>query len=125
MSSPVFQKSEVLVGRVLRATEQFPRRLRGSLCRMIEESALDLDRRLTLAAFEERAGNRPGWQDALSAADREKAALARLLRVSRELGYLAFKPYEQTSEVLEEVGRLIGGWKKRGMAGTHKTHGGG
>ncbi len=44
--------------------------------------------------------------------DVELMKLRAYLRLSQELGYLPFKKYEIWSEMLVEIGKMLGGWMK-------------
>jgi hypothetical protein len=49
----------------------------------------------------------------LRQADVELAMLRYKVRLSRDLKVMDFSGYEHASRLIDEVGRLLGGWKKR------------
>lgn len=44
--------------------------------------------------------------------DVELATLRTYVRISQDLGFLPFKKYENWSKMLDEIGKMIGGWIK-------------
>ncbi|MBM3222079.1 MAG: diversity-generating retroelement protein Avd [Candidatus Rokubacteria bacterium] len=103
--SPAFAKAYDLLKWLLPATARFPRQQRFVLARQIEESAFALHRAL-LRALDER-------ESALADADRELAALRAYLRLACELRFFSVNQYEHAARLVDELGRLIGGWKRR------------
>ncbi|MBM4270010.1 MAG: four helix bundle protein, partial [Deltaproteobacteria bacterium] len=89
---------------------RFPRAQRGLLGRAILDEGL---RMLTLLAATNRAVDRlPGLTEASGRLD----ALRITLRLSNRLGFLSHGAYERLCEIADEVGRMLGGWIKHGMA---------
>jgi hypothetical protein len=107
--SPVFTKAYDLLKWVLPTTARFPRAQRFVLARHVEEAAFGLHRALLRAAADGGSG--------LMDADRELAALRTYLRLSCELRLLSVNQYEHAARLADEVGRLIGGWKRTVRAG--------
>ena len=108
--SPVFVKSFELLKWLLPATAKFPRQQRFVLARQIEESAFGLHRALHAA----RLGPRP----ALAEADCQLAVLRSYLRLACELRFFTVNQYEHAARLVEELGRLVGGWKRRAAGAT-------
>jgi len=51
-------------------------------------------------------------RQALELAQRKLNTLRYLLRLAKDLGLLGSEPYGYAAERLEELGRMIGGWRK-------------
>jgi hypothetical protein len=49
----------------------------------------------------------------LRRADAKLEMLRTCLRLSMELGFLPFGQYEHASKMVVEVGRLLGGWRRK------------
>ena len=104
--SPIFARCDELVVWVLRATVRYPRHYRAALGRTTQEAALVLQRHLIAAA------RRRDKRAALQAADEALHELRVLLRQGRTLGLLAPGQHEHAARLADEVGRLLGGWRK-------------
>lgn len=107
--SPVFVKVYDFLKWLLPATAKFPKQQRFVLARQIEDEAFAFHRALFRAAREPRP--------ALAEADVHLAALRTYLRLACELKFLSVGQYEHSARLVEELGRLIGGWM-RSAAGT-------
>jgi hypothetical protein len=92
---------------VLRATVKYPRHYRAALGKVTQEAVLLLQRHLVAAA------RRKDKRQALQAADEALHELRLLLRQGQALGLLSLGQYEHTARLVDEVGRLIGGWRKQ------------
>lgn len=44
--------------------------------------------------------------------DVEIATLRIYIRLSKDLGFLPFKKYENWAKILDEIGKMLGGWMK-------------
>ena len=104
--SPIFARCDTLVLWVLQATVRYPRHYRAALGKATQEAALRLQRELVAAA--RRREKRP----ALQAADEALHELRLLLRQGQALGLLTPGQHEHVAKLLDEVGRLLGGWRK-------------
>ena len=112
--SPIFAKVYDLIAWLLPRTLKFPREYRFSLASRIQLGAFDLQRAL-LEAVKTDGANRLA---ALSRADIELAELRLNLRLSSDLKLLDPRGYAYAARLMEETGRLLGGWqKKQGIAG--------
>jgi len=111
--SPVFARSYALLRWLIPLTVKFPRQQRFVLAAAVQRSALRLHERLIEAA------QGPGeWlPDALAAADVELAKLRHYLRLCHDLELLTTGQYEHAAEMLVEIGRLLGGWRKSAPCG--------
>lgn len=104
--SPIFARCDALVQWVLQATVRYPRHYRAALGKATQEAALLLQRQLIAAA------RRRDKRAALQAADEALHELRVLLRQGQALNLLTLGQYEHVVRLLDEVGRLLGGWRK-------------
>ncbi len=98
---------ERVVGELLDRTGGFPRSARFSFAARIDALALDVLECVAAARFATHDERRA----LLAAADRHLAVLRVLLRVSHARGLLALGALEHLSRLLEEAGRMLGGWR--------------
>jgi len=87
-------------------TEAMPRSHRFTLGGRIYEHSLDLVGALTQATF---TRNKTA---ALETAGDRVNGLRILLRLAKDLHLFAFDPYIHATARLDEIGRMIGGWRK-------------
>jgi hypothetical protein len=104
--SPIFARCDALVLWVLRTTVRYPRAYRAALGKATQEAALLLQRELIAAA------RRRDKRRALQAADEALHELRVLLRQGQALSLMTVGQYEHVTRMLDEVGRLLGGWRK-------------
>lgn len=104
--SPIFARCDELVLWVLRATVRYPRHYRAALGKATQEAALLLQRNLVAAA------RRRDKRAALQAADEALHELRLLLRQGQALQLITLGQYEHVARLVDEVGRLLGGWRK-------------
>lgn len=105
--SPIFSKTYDFVAWLIPQTVKFPRQHRFVLASALQRDALGFQELLIEAAHEENP------QARLRAADTMLDKLRTHMRMSRDLGLLSFKRYEHASNMLAEIGRLLGGWMKK------------
>ena len=115
MSEPLLAlaKWESVVNEVMDATRRFPKHLRSTLGRRLDDACLDA----LLMLSEARFLSGEVKQEALKGVDGELAKTRVLLRVARARDAIGFKRYQNLSERVDEVGRMIGGLR-RGRAGS-------
>lgn len=114
--SPIFARCHDLTIWVLQATVRYPRHYRAALGKATQEAVLRLQRELVAAA------RRHEKRQALQSADEALHELRLLLRQSHELNLLTSGQHEHVARMLDEVGRLLGGWRKalaRAATGAH------
>ncbi|MBA3948212.1 MAG: diversity-generating retroelement protein Avd [Herpetosiphonaceae bacterium] len=104
--SPIFARCDELVRWIIPATVHYPRPYRASLGRATQEAALLLQRQLIAAA------RRRDKRAALQAADEALHELRVLLRQGEALHLLSLNQYAHVARLVDEVGRLLGGWRK-------------
>ena len=113
--SPIFVKTYDLIHWLLPKTLKFSREYRFALAVPIQEHAFAIQRYLLEAA---RTGDRNRKARLLRQADVELALLRYKVRLSRDLNVLSFSGYEHVGRLIDEVGRLLGGWiKQHGVGG--------
>ena len=86
--------------------ERFPRRQRFLLGDRIQTTALSSLESLTEATFTRRRSR------LLDRVNLDLDKLRLLLRLAKDLSYLDRRRYEHAARRLDEVGRLVGGWRK-------------
>jgi hypothetical protein len=97
---------------LIQATTKFPRSQRFVLARTVQWTALQLQERLIEAAL---LGKRDpaAALDRLNRADVLLVKLRFYLRLCHDLTFLADGQYAHVSAMVDEVGRLLGGWIKK------------
>ena len=108
-AAPIYVAAFDLSLEVMRRTGAFPRNQRFVLARRMQEAVLDLLDAITLALYQPEVRS-----ERLAAAD---AALARLrvaTRLARELKLLAITGALDLGDRMAEVGRQLGGWRRKG-----------
>ena len=105
---PVFTRSFDLLTWLLPATNHFPKAHRHDFTRRLLDAAFDLRERL------EEANLRQGRarSERLAAADEALARLRVYLRLASRWGWISDGQYGHVAEMVAEVGRLLGGWRK-------------
>ena len=86
--------------------EKFPRNQKFLLGDRIQSTALDVLERLIEATYTR------GRQPLLAAANLGIEKLRLLCRLSFDLKFLDLRRYEHAARSLDEIGRMIGGWRK-------------
>ncbi|MBI3536642.1 MAG: diversity-generating retroelement protein Avd [Chloroflexi bacterium] len=110
--SPIFVKMYDLLVWLLPRTLKFPREYRFTLVTRLQDSAFNLQRALVRAAKSIEAEKISALQDA----DVELTQLRLNLRLSHDLNLLDLRGYEHIARLVDEVGRLLGGWQKKSAA---------
>lgn len=88
------------------ALRQFPRSERHVLSQEIRQTMWSLLRLIIIC------NRRYHKKTTLQDLDGELDLLRSQIRLAQELKFLAFKQYEVWSRLLDEIGRMIGGWLK-------------
>ncbi len=113
--SPIFAKLYDLLRWLLPATTKYSREYRFSLALPTQENVFLLQRHLVTAAKAQRSQDIVGH---LRQADVELTLLRYKVRLARDLKLLRPGSYEHASRLIDEIGRLLGGWmKKQGIGG--------
>jgi hypothetical protein len=104
----VLQRAEELAAFLLLRTARWPKSLRYTLTRRLEEHVLDVVEELVVARYDPR--------ERLPRLDRVNLRLERarfLLRLAAQSRQCAPAHFEGTARRLDEVGRLLHGWRAR------------
>ena len=104
---PIFTRTFDLLAWLLPLTNHFPRAHRHTLTRRLTDAALDLRERLEEANLQQA-----GRLTLLVQADAALAKLRLYLRLSAKFGWINDGQYEHVSLIVNEIGRLLGGWQK-------------
>ena len=105
---PIFTRTFDMLDWLLPATNHFPKALRHSFTRRLLDAAFDLRERL------EEANYRKG-RARLERLDRADEALAKIrlyIRLAARWEWLSAGQYNHIAQMLAEIGRLLGGWRK-------------
>lgn len=108
--SPIFVKVYDLLLWLLPKTLKFSREYRFALAVPIQEHAFAVQRCLVEAA---RATDKREKAQFLRQADVELTLLRYKMRLGRDLKVINFAGYEHAGRLIDEVGRLLGGWMKQ------------
>mgnify|MGYP000866527036 CR=1 FL=1 len=106
--SPIFIKTYEMMVWLLGRTGKFPKSQRFLMAKRLEETALDFYARINEAARRKDDGTKTSLQEA----DVLLANLKVYNRLSMDLALLAFNQYEYLAGMLEEIGKLLGGWQR-------------
>ena len=104
--SPIFSKTYDFVAWLIPLTVKFPRTHRFVLAARLQETALRFQERI----IEAGRSRQPAL--ILAQADTDLVKLRLYLRLHRDLELIKFKQYEHGQCMVDEVGRLMGGWRK-------------
>ena len=105
---PIFTRTYDFLTWLLPATNHFPRAHRHTATRRLLDAAFDLRERLesaNLCRGTERKAQ-------LHLADDALARVRLYLRLTAQWGWLSPGQYHHVSEMVSEIGRLLGGWQK-------------
>jgi len=102
--SPIFTRTYDLLRWLLPETVKFPRQQRFVLAEALQRTALQFQEQIIDAAY--AAEPLP----LLRQADVTLTKLRTYLRLSKDLELLKINQYEHASRMVDEIGRLLGGW---------------
>ena len=105
---PIFSRTFDLLTWLLPATNNFPRSQRHAFTHRMLNAAFDLRERLEEANFRTGSARR----QKLVEADESLAHLRLYIRLAAQWQWLSAGQYEHVAKMVDEVGRLLGGWKK-------------
>jgi hypothetical protein len=107
--SPIFARTDDLLLWLIPQTTKFPREQRFVLGKAVQETVLRFQEALIEAAL---AGE-SGPHHALARADVDLAKLRFYMRLCQDLQLITLRQYRHVAEMVAEVGRLLGGWRKK------------
>lgn len=105
-ASPIFTRTYDLLRWLVPATLKFPRQERFVLAEQVQRTAFRFQEEILEAAFNKRPVSE------LARADVTLAKLKLYLRLCHDLDLLSHGQYEHVARMVEEIGRLLGGWRK-------------
>lgn len=105
---PIFTRTFDFLAWLLPATNHFPRAHRHTFTQRLLDAAFDLSERLEEA--NRRKG--PARQERLALADEALDKVRYYLRLASRLGWLTAGQYQHVSQLVNEIGRLLGGWNR-------------
>lgn len=106
---PIFTRTFDFLTWLLPVTNHFPRAHRHTFTQRLLDAALDLRERLEEANWRQGSGR----QDKLREADEALAKVRLYLRLANRWQWLTPGQYAHAAEMVAEIGRLLGGWKKK------------
>ena len=112
----IFVRVYGLLQWLLPKSERFPKAYRNTLTQRLMDSGLDLQEALTAAQSQR------GQQRLMALRDAD-ACLARLrtyLRLVYQWQWINHGQYQHVSEMLAEIGRLLGGWLRQAQTQKHQ-----
>ena len=105
---PIFTRTFDFLTWLLPATNHFPRAHRHTFTQRLLDAAFDLRERLEEANLRKGVARR----ERLAQADEALAKVRLYLRLAARWGWLTTGQYGHVSEMVAEIGRLLGGWQK-------------
>ncbi len=108
--SPIFSKTYDLALWLLPQVTKFPRAHRFGLGERVIRQVLDFQEALLKAGLSKQKR-----ASLLDEADIQLALLRQNLRLCKDLELIKMNQYEHVSNMLTEIGRLLGGWKKSSL----------
>ncbi len=107
--SPIFARTYDLLLWLIPQTLKFPREHRFTMAQRVQDVALDFQERIIEAALSDDQRE----DDHLARADVALTKLRFYLRLCKDLQLLSLGQYEHVSRMVVEVGKLLGGWRKK------------
>ena len=111
--SPLFLKSFEMLTWLLDHTRKFPKHQRFVMAKRMEEAGLSFHDEILWAVKSPE-----GREEALGRADYHLERLKVYNRLAKNLKLESFGQYEHLGRLLDELGRLLGGWQKSVRRGT-------
>ena len=105
--SPIFTRTYDLLRWLIPLTVKFPRTQRFVLATRVQETALRFQERLI------EAGRSQQPAPILAQADTDLVKLRLYMRLCRDLELIKFNQYEHGQRLVDEIGRLMGGWREK------------
>ncbi len=107
---PVLEKMHQFLLWLIPTVDKFPRAQKFLLGDRLQSGALDVQERLIEAAYSrDKAG-------ILAQANLGLEKLRFLFRLAFDLRYLDSRRYEFAARAIDEIGRMVGGWRKSSHA---------
>jgi hypothetical protein len=103
---PAVQKTYEFVLWLVKKVENFPKSYRFTVGDRLTTNGLDLLASLVEAAYSRRK------EMLLELASQKVNAIRYLLRLAKDLHLMSIDSYGFSAENLDEIGRMVGGWRK-------------
>jgi len=103
----IYQKVYDLILYLFPILNRFPKTQKFVLAQQIENSILEIAKLITQANLERDK------RSSLTKIDIELEKLRLLIRLAKDLRFINVKRYEYVSKMVNEVGRLLGGWIRK------------
>ena len=107
--SPIFARTYDLLLWLIPQTLKFRREHRFTMAQRVQDVALDFQERIIEAALSDKQRQ----DDHLAQADVVLTKLRLYLRLCKDLQLLSLGQYEHVSRMVVEIGKLLGGWRKK------------
>jgi len=105
--SPIFTKTYDMLLWLIPATQKFPKDQRFLLAKRIQDKAFEFQEEIIAAGMGiEKARH-------LQEADIRLRQLQVYIRMSMNLKFITLKQYEHVSLMTVEIGKILGGWRKK------------
>lgn len=104
--SPIFTRTYDMLCWLIPQTIKFPRQQRFVIAQALQQTALKLQEQFIEASLSDQPG------PVLRQADITLTKLRFYLRLCRDLKLLSMDQYEHVARMVNEIGRLLGGWIK-------------
>ncbi len=105
--SPIFTKTYDLLLWLIPATMKFPKEQRFVLAKRIQDTVFDFQEALIAAGMGMERTQR------LQDADVLLRKLQVYIRMSVNLKFITVRQYEHVSKMTVEIGKILGGWRKK------------
>src|SRR5262245_41502163 len=105
---PIFTRTYDLLTWLVPVTNHFPRAHRHTVTRRLLDAAFDLRERLEEANLRQGSAR----MERLALADEALARLRVYLRLTSRWGWLSDGQYAHVATMVNEIGRLLGGWQR-------------
>jgi hypothetical protein len=106
-SSPIFSRTLSLMLWLMQHTSRFPKNERFRLSKQWTDALFNFHHHLVTLVYE------PDKRGIVVKADIELAKVRTYGRLSHEMALTTIKQYEYFCGEITEIGRLLGGWKKK------------
>ena len=106
--SPIFVRTYDFICWLIPRTMNFPRSQRFVLTKRLQDAVLDFQERILEAGLSR--GRKRG--ERLEEADITLAKVRFYLRLAHEMEWLKPGQYAHAAQMVAEIGRLLGGWRK-------------
>jgi hypothetical protein len=107
--SPLFARTYDLLLWLIPQTLKFPREHRFTMAQRVQDVTLDFQERIIEAALSDAQRQ----DDHLAQADVDLTKLRLYLRLCKDLQLLSLGQYEHVSRMVVEIGKLLGGWRRK------------